>query len=252
MTTKKALAKTTNREVSRVSEADNLLSIIDRAARDPNVDVDKMDRLLQMRMQLIAQQAQADFNEALAVMQPLIPTIQERGNANGRYTYARWEDINEVIKPILAEYGFALNFETLTGDGWVEITAILRHRGGADQRSVYRLPNDVSGNKNVVQASGSSSSYGKRYTASALLNLQSTLIEDDDGRAAGTRTISQEQFNELDSILETEGVDKTTFCKRYQIDAVSNLPEVQLPLVWAELKNRRLEQRLKKEGKDNG
>jgi hypothetical protein len=46
------------------------------------------------------------------------------------------------------------------------------------------LPLDTSGSKNNVQAVGSSTSYGKRYTATLLLNIR-TKGEDDDGHAGG-------------------------------------------------------------------
>ncbi|WP_340146807.1 ERF family protein [Halomonas sp. PA16-9] len=42
------------------------------------------------------------------------------------------------------------------------------------------LPADISGNKNAVQAFGSSTSYGKRYVLSALLNI--TRGQDDNGK----------------------------------------------------------------------
>ena len=47
-----------------------------------------------------------------------------------------------------------------------------------------KLPADTSGSKNVVQAIGSSVSYGKRYTMQALLNITSG-GEDDDGHSGG-------------------------------------------------------------------
>lgn len=45
------------------------------------------------------------------------------------------------------------------------------------------LPADVSGNKNAVQAFGSSTSYGKRYVLCALLNI-TTRGQDDNGHGA--------------------------------------------------------------------
>jgi hypothetical protein len=48
------------------------------------------------------------------------------------------------------------------------------------------LPHDSTGSKNAVQAVGSSTSYGKRYTACALLNITSR-GEDDDGETAAKK-----------------------------------------------------------------
>ena len=164
------------------NEAVGLLPMIERAARDPNVDVDKMERLMAMMERVDARNAEAAFAADLAEMQDALPSIGERGNAAGRYTYALWEDINAAIKPVLKRYGFALSFRTDFTDG-IAVTGVLSHKSGHKIDTTIKLPADASGNKNAVQAVASSVSYGKRYTAGALLNLTSH-GEDDDGFAA--------------------------------------------------------------------
>ena len=163
------------------SETAAVLSIVARAAADPNVDIDKLERLMQMQERAIARQAQTAFDDAMAAMQPELPSIGERGDAAGRYTFAKWEDIQAQIKPVLQRFGFALTFRTDTVDK-VAVTGILSHRAGHREETSITLPTDPSGNKNAVQAVASSVQYGKRYTAGALLNLTSH-GEDDDGFA---------------------------------------------------------------------
>lgn len=166
-----------------------LLDVIARAARDPNVDIDKMERLLQMQERVQARGAKAAYYGALADMQPNLPIISERGsilNKNGEVqsTYALWEDVNEAIRPILCQHGFALSFKTRRAESEVTTTGILSHRDGHSEETELSLPSDTSGSKNAVQAVGSSSQYGKRYTAFALLNITSK-GEDDDAMAGG-------------------------------------------------------------------
>lgn len=165
-------------------ETATILAVISRAAADPSVDMDKMERLLQMQERMQDRQAAADFAAALADMQDALPSIGERGNAAGRYTYALWEDINAAIKPILKQYGFALSFRTDFTDG-IAVTGVLSHRSGHREETTIKLPADNSGNKNAVQAVASSVSYGKRYTAGALLNLTSHGEDDDAYSASG-------------------------------------------------------------------
>lgn len=162
-----------------LAESATILQVIQRAAADPQCDIEKMERLMQMHERFEARKAEQQYDEALASMQQCLPAIAERGNANGRYTYALWEDINERLKPILAEHGFALTFRTPRNDKGVEVEGVLTHRGGHSERTSILLPADTSGNKNAVQAVASSVSYGKRYTAGALLNF-TTHGEDDD------------------------------------------------------------------------
>lgn len=179
------LAKVEKEAPQQLAVADNvspMFAMIERAARDPSVDIDKLERLMQMKVDADAKQARADFDAAMAEMQPQLPSIGERGNAAGRYTYALWEDINAAIKPVLMAHGFALTFRTDFSNG-IKVTGVLSHRNGHREETSISLPADASGNKNAVQAVASSVSYGKRYTAGALLNLTSH-GEDDDGFAA--------------------------------------------------------------------
>jgi hypothetical protein len=170
-----------------------MFSMIERAARDPAVDIDKLERLMLMQERAIARQAKADYDAAMATMQPELPSIGERGKVTGRYTYAKWEDINQVIKPVLAKHGFALTFRADTSDG-IKVT------GGHREETEMTLPADPSGNKPAVQAVASSVSYGKRYTAGALLNLTSH-GEDDDGFLAN----GPQSFDPTDWLQAIEG-----------------------------------------------
>lgn len=160
-------------------ESAAVLSMIARAAADPAIDIDKMERLMQMQERAVERQARTAFDEANAAMQPELPSIGERGDAAGRYTFAKWEDIQTVIKPILHKHGFALSFRVDTASA-ITVTAVLSHKQGHREETSITLPADPSGNKNAVQAVASSVQYGKRYTAGALLNLTSH-GEDDDG-----------------------------------------------------------------------
>lgn len=178
-----------NAQVQVVSESAAIIQVIERAAMNPNVDIDKMERLLQMQERIMERNAKAAYDAAFAVMQPELPIIEEHGGikdrgGNVQSTYALWEDINESIKPVLSRHGFGISFRTGARDGKVVVTGILSHRDGHREETTMELPVDASGNKNAVQAVGSSTSYGKRYTAQALLNLTSR-GEDDDGKAGG-------------------------------------------------------------------
>jgi hypothetical protein len=217
------------------SEAGALISMIERAARDPSVDIDKMERLMKMHEAALARTAKASYAAALSQMQPKLPIISERGkiqiggSAHKAQSYALWEDINEAIKPVLAEFGFALSFRTGHEEGKIKVTGILSHRDGHSEETTLVLPLDTSGSKNNVQAVGSSTSYGKRYTAGALLNLTSR-GEDDDGKAGGGKFITEDQVGELLALIDDIGGPrkdalKTGFLKYMKVQAIADIPE---------------------------
>lgn len=215
-------------------EVASILQVIERAALDPRVDIDKMERLIQMQERIMAQRAKAAFMEAFAAMQEQLPVIQERGaikdrSGSAQSRYALWEDINDAIKPVLARYGFSLSFRTGQRDGKIVVTGILGHREGYEKEAEMELPADGSGSKNAVQAIGSSTSYGKRYTASALLNLTSRDggERDDDGRAAGVALITEEQVGDLLALIEDVGADKAKFLAYLKVQSLADIPAAQ-------------------------
>ena len=166
---------------------DAAIGMFERLATDPNVDVDKLERLIQMQERILTHQARAAFNTAFAVMQGEIPTVEERGKTDkGRY--ARLEDIIEIVRPILRNHGFTLSHRTEWPDAkTVRVIGILRHREGHEVTSEFLSCADTSGSKNAIQALGSAVSYGRRYTTKDLLNIVTT-DEDDDGKRSGKAT----------------------------------------------------------------
>lgn len=211
--------------------ANSILAVIERATRDPSVDVDKMERLLGMYERVSARDAKAAYIAALANVQLDLPTITERGEikigSGPGQKYAKWEDINDAIKPILKQHGFALSFRTGAEDAKIKVTGVLSHIGGHSEETSIYLPSDTSGSKNAVQAVGSSTSYGKRYTTIALLNITSR-GEDDDGHGAGTgELISEEQAESILDRLNACGADIPVYCKYMGVPSVKDIPKKQ-------------------------
>lgn len=169
--------------------ATQVLSLLERVLTAPDFDIDRAERLWAMQKEVLAEQARASFIAASSVMQGELPAVPKRGKirnnaGNVQSTYALWEDVNTAIKPVLQRHGFALSFLVNQDGPAIIVTGILSHQDGHRETTEIRLAPDKSGTKNDVQAIGSAVSYGKRYTASALLNL-TAFGEDDDGQAFG-------------------------------------------------------------------
>lgn len=211
-----------------VTGADPMVALIARAAADPNTDIDKLERLLAMQERAQARNAKAEYFSAMAEMQDELPSISENGEIKINpdkpgQKYALWEDINKAIKPVLRAHGFALFFRTGQSDTKITVTGILSHRGGHSEETTMQFPPDASGSKNAVQAIGSSTSYGKRYTAMALLNLTSG-GEDDDGRTGGgDGPITVDQCVTIRELAERVSADMQRFCEFMGVEAVPNI-----------------------------
>jgi hypothetical protein len=234
-----AVAERVSQEPAKVeqhpaSDSAALIAVISRAASDPNVDIDKMERLMAMHERMQARTAQVAYDEAFAEMQPNLPEIDKRGKIiikekGGERViqstpYALWDDTNKLIKPILSQYGFALSFRISQTPDKITTTAVLAHRAGHRETTDFSASIDSTGSKNNVQGWGSSFSYGKRYTGTAILNI-TTKGEDDDGKAAGAElAINDQQRTELDTLITATKSDAGKFLTFFDIEFLAELP----------------------------
>lgn len=204
-----------------------LINMVERASTNPDVDVEKLERLWSMYDAERNRQAEQAFNSALARIQSDLPTIPARGQIkhNNKLisTYGRWdEDILPIIRPVLKAHGFGLSFRTETR-GEVTVEAVLSHEAGHSERTSITLAPDNSGSKSGPQAVASSVSYGKRYTAASLLNLEIHGQDDDAQAASGPERISAEQAATIESLIEEVGANRTNFLRYCKVDKIEDI-----------------------------
>mgnify|MGYP001573960415 FL=1 len=215
-------------------EAAAMASMLDRAARDPSVSVDKLEKLYDLQKRVRDDAARRAYDEAFPAMSAELPEIDKRGKIlikekNGDKViqstpYALWEDTNRLIKPILAKHGFGLSFRISQTPERITVTAVLSHSGGHREETAFAAPIDSTGSKNNVQGWGSSLAYCKRYSGTTILNL-TTRGEDDDGKTAGAPDpISDEQAATLREWIEATQSDQAAFCAYYKVDTLTALP----------------------------
>lgn len=218
-----------------------ILNIIERAAFDPNVDADKVAKLLEMARQHEADQAKRAYTKAMLKVKLELPIIDRRGaiqihekgkpktddNLIQSTAFARWEDIDAAITPILNKHGFTLTFRTGNGPApeyRVIVTGVLAHEEGHSEESSMALPLDTSGSKNNVQAAGSSTSYGKRYVTTSLLNIR-TKGEDDDGTEGDTPgKITDDQMQTIRELIDRFDADVEKFCEYLGVASLADIP----------------------------
>lgn len=239
------LTKTTaapGTEAQSLLPADPMVSMIERVAMDPNVPIERLERMMEMKYEMEAKEAERDFAAAFAAMQQEIPVIPERGkikNRNGEVqsTYPLWEDVIAALREPMAKHGFSMSFDRRKEEGVTYYGCILTHAMGHSRRAEIDLPRDTSGSKNDVQGEGSSVSYGQRYSSKMAINWTSEGTQDDDGVAAGAgQTITEEQFSELKGMIERIGIDESLILTAEKIQALELLPASKFMSVRKNLK----------------
>lgn len=118
-----------------------------RFAVEHKADVETIERLMNVRRELKAEQAKAAYDEAMSAFQSECPIIiKEKGvpDRSGRtaYKYAPIESIEVQIRPLLRRYGFSHTFDTDTASeaGWVIAKCLVKHRDGHSEVSTAKFP----------------------------------------------------------------------------------------------------------------
>ena len=169
------------------SYSDQVMVIIDRAARDPAVNIERLQQLLAMKERIDAEQSRKDFNAAVSAAKGEIKPIAADAQGHNKAKYASFGAIAEAVDPILAKHGLSYRFRTSQADR-ISVTCILSHVGGHCEESTLTGPPDVSGNKNNIQAIGSTLTYLQRYSLVQSLGL--AVSKDDDGEKSTERDLS--------------------------------------------------------------
>lgn len=238
----KALAKKEETAPAPIDQGDAILALIERAARDPQMDVDKMDRLFAMRERLMAQGAKTAYLAALAELQAELPAVERKGKGHNDKKYARFEDFIETVKPFLAKHGFSLSFRISQEAASIRIAGILGHKAGHQEDTSLMLPADNTGNKNPVQAHGSTIQYGKRYVGMSLLGV-ATEDEDDDGHKAGglPQQITEQEATDLHALIKKTkepGATANFYLKHFGVEGLEQFNTDQLAKIKKHLKEK--------------
>jgi len=211
--------------------ADPMVHLIERVVMDPNASIDKLERMLEMRERIQAQQAKAAYDNAIAEAKAEIPPILKTGNVDytnskGQRTQFKHETLDgiaKIVDPILSEHGLSYRFRSDQRDGNVVVTCIVAHREGYAEETTLMGSPDQSGSKNPYQAVGSAVTYLQRYTLKLALGLSAAA--DDDGQGAtGGGAISADQFQALRDLIEKAGADEDKLCAAYRIEHLHDLP----------------------------
>lgn len=185
-----------------VPVADSPVLMFERLAKDPAVDVDKLERLMAMQERIMAINRKAAFDASFARMQPEIPIIDEHGRIEVkgtlRSTYAPLEDIHAVVKPITARHGFAIRHRTewpQDRKGIIRIVGILSHEQGHSEETIFEAPMDTSDYRSDIQSMGSTVSYGRRYTTLDLLNISTKKLDNDGQKRQSPETPAPDGYD---------------------------------------------------------
>lgn len=204
----------------QTSSAITPMEILQRAVAT-GVSPETLDKLLTLQERWEKNQARKDFDAAIAVAKGEIKPITRNATGHNSKKYVDFAAIAREVDPILKKNGLAYRFRTEQTDR-IKVTCVLFGHGHSEE-STLSGPPDKTGNKNDIQAIGSTLTYLQRYTLVQALGLAAAA--DDDGKAVGVGgPITMEQAQELLDIINNVGADVAKFCTTFEIEAVTDLP----------------------------
>ncbi len=179
------------------ADAGSIMAVISRAASDPNTDVEKLTRLVDLYDRISARSAEQIYSEAMnATQEEMRPVAADAHNPQTKSKYASYAALDRALRPIYAKHGFSLSFTTADGapPDHVRVVCKVSHRDGHKEFPHLDMPADGKGAKGgdvmtKTHAIGAAVTYGKRYLLGMIFNI--AVGEDDDGNSNGGKALSQ-------------------------------------------------------------
>lgn len=230
-------------QVAKVTEApapvvqqntgDAMIMLVERLIRDPNIDPERIERILDIRAKEEKRIAERAFNEAISAAKGEIPPIVKNRTVDftsqkGRTNY-KHEDLGEiarVVDPILKAHGLSYRFRSQQNGPKLTVTCIVSHSLGHFEENTLEAGEDHSGNKNSIQAIGSTATYLQRYTLKLALGLAAS--NDTDGNVPKQKQptdepISDAQVKDLEQLRAATNTDMDQLRGMWNIDELKDL-----------------------------
>jgi len=173
------------------SDTAALIEAITKASRDPKVNIDKMQFLLDTRRAMLDEEALVEWRDAMTAAQAeMRPINKDLANPQTRSRYSSLAALDTAIRPIYSSHGFAVTFDTEPWEGKPEHILVVAYAERSRHSRRYQIPMPADGKgpqgrdvMSKTHATGSAVSYGRRYLLCMIFNL---ITADDDGnRASG-------------------------------------------------------------------
>lgn len=178
-----------------------LMSFIERAAINPDFDVQKFGELLRMQREMEHDQSRRAFNQAMATTQAdMPPVVRSATNKHLGNKYAKLEDLDREMRPIYTAHGFSVRFGSAPApEGYIRITCTVAHASGYFEENYLDAPTNNVGSQGGrtattgVQAVGSAVTYLRRYLLGMVFNIV-LADDDDDGEAMRSQPASTPRY----------------------------------------------------------
>ena len=227
-----------------VSDTSRVLDAITQAALNPDVDVEKMERMKALYLDMQAASAKAAFMSAMADFQQLKQTIATNrmgeGPGGSTFAYADWPQMEHAVRPWLAQCGLTIHMtqdapivegKRITG---VMVWGWLSHRAGHEGERIpmFAMPNPAVEMKlSPMQAIQQGVTYCKRQIGCMLLGVaaREDRMDDDGAGRQGDNPATKLTDKQLSTLIdlmeawEPTDEERALLFKWCKIDAIEEV-----------------------------
>jgi hypothetical protein len=178
-----------------------------------NADLDKLERLMALQERWEANEARKAYVGAMAAFKANPPSLTKNKHVafgNTKYDHATLDHVTDTIGAALHGHGLSHRWEVDQIEGKIKVACVLTHVLGHSERVTMEAPADTSGQKNSIQAIGSTVTYLQRYTLLAATGMAAKGM-DDDGAGSGKRlpeSVAADHLAALDSAADEQSLLK--------------------------------------------
>jgi ERF superfamily len=182
-----------------------------RIAVTQNANIDQLTKLMDLQERWERREAKRAYDAAMKQFKANPPRItknhhvhfeaKDRAKGPTDYRHSTLDHVCDAITGALARVGIAHRWKIAQNGEWFNVTCILTHELGHSEETTLPGAADNTGNKNSIQAVGSTVTYLQRYTLLAATGLATT-DQDDDGRGGkAAEGLSDERMEVLGSAI---------------------------------------------------
>lgn len=209
-----------------IAASDPMLSMIERVLTAPDVPMDRISAMMDLRERQMDKEAEQAFNAAFAAAMAEMQNVPRTGhNKHSGQRYSTLDDLIKVTRPVLSRHGLSLNWQNAINGDDVHVTAIVRHAQGHQISTTLSGKRDSGKQMNHLQGGGSSETYLKRYSGFAILGLSSGDEVDDDGKSAQKQNnpMTADQYQKITDLIERTASDEAKLCAYFKVEELHDM-----------------------------
>lgn len=164
-----------------------------QTASSAGASIEQMERLFDLQLRWEENEARKAFNQAFAdfkaegvrlVKTKRVHFTSQKGTTD--YKHAELGYICDTVTPLLSKYGLSHSWTVAQEGSNITVSCKISHSAGHSEITTMTATPDESGNKNKIQAVGSTVTYLQRYSLLSALGL-GTNESDNDGAGVKQR-----------------------------------------------------------------